>query len=169
MILCLRRSLLAAWLVLGSTALGDEPRRAIDSVGIQLFIESHRSERHGPGKILASSRGYYDGDSYPDRLVIYTYGHGPNRGDKDHGMYAVAFLTDNFENTQVLFIPESEMLSSGISGYSSDGTELVITGEKRLPGDAMCCPSAIASIALTVADGQVVVLNGEYRRQPDRD
>jgi hypothetical protein len=84
-------------------------------------------------------------------------------------MYAVAFLTENFETTDVLFIPESEMVSERLLEYSSDGAELVITGEKRLPGDRNCCPSAIVSITLTVADGQVVVVKGEYRRQSGRD
>ena len=147
----------------------DEPRRVIDNTGVQLFIESQRTEQNGPGKILASSSGHYDGDSHPDRLVIYTYEHGPNRGDKAFGMFAVAFLTENFETTDILFIPESEMVWETLREYSSDGTELVITGEKRLPGDAMCCPSAITSIALTVVDGQVVILSGEYRRRTDRD
>ena len=84
-------------------------------------------------------------------------------------MFAVAFLTENSETTDILLIPESEMVSERFREYSSDGTKLVITGEKRLPGDNMCCPSAIASITLTVADGQVVILNGEYRRQSDRN
>ncbi len=156
-------------LVLSSFALANEPRRAIDNSGVQLFIESHRTEQNGPGRILASSNGYYDGDSHPDRLVIYTYEHGPNRGDKAYGMFAVAFLTENFGTTDILFIPESEMVSERFRGYSSDGTKLVIKGEKRLPGDNMCCPSAIASITLTVVDRQVVILNGEYRRQSDRN
>jgi len=157
------------WLVLSSFALADEPRRAIDNSGVQLFIESQRTEQNGPDRILASSSGHYDGDSHPDRLVVYTYEHGPNRGDKAYGMFAVAFLTENFETTDILLIPESEMVSERIREYSSDGTKLVITGEKRLPGDNMCCPSAIASITLTVVDGQVVILNGEYRRQSDRN
>lgn len=169
MILFSRPLLVVLWPVLSNFALADEPRRVIDNIGVQIFIESQRTEQNGPGKILASSSGYYDGDSYPDRLVIYTYEHGPNRGDKAYGMFAVAFLTENFETTDVLFIPESEMVSERFREYSSDGAELVITGEKRLPGDAMCCPSAIASITLTVADGQVVILNGKYRRQSDRD
>ena len=157
------------WLVVSNIAIADEPRRVIDNAGVQIFIESQRTEQNGPGKILASSSGHYDGDSYPDRLVIYTYEHGPNHGDKAYAMYAVAFLTENFETTDVLFIPESEMVSERLLEYSSDGTELVITGEKRLPGDRNCCPSAIASITLTVTDGQVVVVKGEYRRQSGRD
>ena len=169
MILFSRPLFVVLYLVLSSFALADEPRRAIDDTGVQLFIESQRTEQNGPGRILASSSGYYDGDSHPDRLVVYTYEHGPNRGDKAYGMYAVAFLTENFETTDILFIPESEMVSERFRGYSSDGTRLVITGEKRLPGDNMCCPSAIASITLTIVDGQVVILNGEYRRQSDRN
>ncbi|MGI9232945.1 MAG: hypothetical protein ACR2RD_04880, partial [Woeseiaceae bacterium] len=122
MIVYLRPLLVALWLVLSSFVLADEPRRAIDNNGVQLFIESQRTEQNGPGRILASSNGYYDGDSHPDRLVVYTYEHGPNRGDKAYGMFAVAFLTENFETTDILFIPESEMVSEAFRGYSSDGT-----------------------------------------------
>ena len=154
---------------MSNIAIADELRRVIDNAGVQIFIESQRTEQNGPGKILASSSGYYDGDSYPDRLVIYTYEHGPNHGDKAYAMYAVAFLTENSETTDVLLIPESEMVSERLLEYSSDGTELVITGEKRLPGDNNCCPSAIASITLTVANGQVVIVKGEYRRQSNHD
>ena len=161
--------LLVLWIAMHGFALADEPRRAIDDAGIQRFIESHRTEQNGPGKILASSGGYYDGDSYPDKLVIYTYEHGPNRGNKAFGMFAVAFLTENFSTTDILFIPESEMVWETLRQYSSDGKTLTISGERRLPGDAMCCPSAITSITVTVEGDQVVVLKGEYRRKPAAD
>ena len=169
MILSSRQLLVVLWLVMSGFSLADEPLRVIDNTGVQLFIESQRTEQNGPGKILASSNGHYDGDSYPDRLVVYTYEHGPNRGDKAFGMFAVAFLTESLGTSDILFIPESEMVWETLREYSSDGTKLVITGGRRIPGDAMCCPSAITSITLTVIDGQVVVLNGEYRRKSDRD
>ena len=154
---------------MSNIAIADEPRRVIDHGAVQIFIESQRTEQNGPRKILATDSGYYDGDSFPDKLVIYTYEHGPSRGDRVLGIFAVAFLTEGFETTDVLFIPEAEMVPDRLLEYSSRGNELVITGEKRLPGDAMCCPSAIASITFTVADGKVVILKGEYRRQSDRD
>jgi hypothetical protein len=124
--------------------IADEPIRAIDDGGIQMFIESHRTSCDGPGKIFARARGYYDSDSYPDKLVIYTYEHGPNCDDRVHGVFAVAFLTESFDTTEILFIPEAELVSDKLHGYSYSGNVLIITGEKRLPGDPMCCPSAIA-------------------------
>jgi hypothetical protein len=84
-------------------------------------------------------------------------------------MYVVAFLTENFDTTDILFIPESEIVPDTIREYSGRGGELTVTGKKRLPGDAMCCPSATASITLTVEDGRVVILNGQYRRQTDHN
>lgn len=149
--------------------LADEPRRVIDPLAVQVFIESQRTEQNGPGKVLAQNSGDYDGDSYPDRLVVYTYEHGPGHGDKTFGMFVVAFLTENFDTTDVLFIPEAEMVPDTLRGYSAHGPELTVTGKKRLPGDAMCCPSATASITFAVTDGRVVILKGEYRRQSDQD
>ena len=143
--------------------IADEPNRAIDDGGIQLFIESQRTANSGPGKILATASGSYDDDAYADKLVIYTYQQGSAQGDEWHGLFAVAFLTKNFETTDVLFIPEAEIIPDSLRQYSSDGTELVIRAKKRLPGDAMCCPSAIVSIVLSVKDGKVVILKGEYR------
>jgi len=164
-----RSSLVLLWLVVSHIGLADEPRRAIDPLAVQVFIESQRTEQNGPGKVLARSSGHYDGDSFPDKLVVYTYEHGPNRGDKAFGMFAVAFLTENFDTTDVLFIPEAEMVPDTLREYSSHGNELTVIGKKRLPGDNMCCPSATTSIILTVTDGRVVVLKGEYSRQSDRD
>lgn len=116
---------------------------------------------------MATAGGYYDGDAYPDKLVVYTYEHGPNRGDKAFGIFAVAFLTENFDTTDVLFIPESEIVPETLREYTSRGNKLVITGKKRLPSDANCCPTGVVSITLAVERGRVVVLNGEYRRQSD--
>jgi len=164
-----RSSLVLLWLIVSNIALADEPRRVIDPLAVQVFIESQRTEQNGPGKILAKNSGRYDSDSFPDRLVVYTYEHGPNHGDKAFGMFVVAFLTESFDTTDVLFIHEAEMVPDTLLEYSSRGNELTVTGKKRLPGDAMCCPSAIASITLTVADGRVVILKGEYRRQSDHD
>ena len=90
--------------------IADEPRRAIDDGGIQLFIESQRTANSGPGKILATASGSYDDDAYADKLVIYTYQQGSAQGDEWHGLFAVAFLTKNFETTDVLFIPEAEII-----------------------------------------------------------
>lgn len=149
--------------------IADEPRRAIDDYGIQLFIESQRAANSGPGEILARASGNYDDDAYADELAIYTYRQGSIQGDKSHGLFAVAFLTKNFETTDVLFIPESEMIPDSLRQYSSDGTELVILGKRRLPGDAMRCPSAIVSIVLSVEEGKVVIRKGEYRKHYDSD
>ena len=147
----------------------DEPHRAIDDYGIELFIESQRTAESGPGKIVASARGNYDGDAYADELVIYTYQQGPAQGAASQGLFAVAFLTQNFETTDVLFIPETEIIPDSLHRYSSNGTELTIRGNRLLPGDAMCCPSAIVSIVLSVEDGSVVIRRGEYRKQSDSD
>ncbi|MEX0976091.1 MAG: hypothetical protein WDZ50_03225 [Woeseia sp.] len=150
-------------------SIADEPRRGIDDHGIELFIESQRTVDSGPGKILASTSGLFDDDVYADKLVVYTYRRTSAQASKPHGLFAVAFLTENFETTDVLFIPESEIVPDSLREYSSDGTELVIRGRKRLPGDSMCCPSAIVSIVLSVKGGEVVVLKGNYRKHSDDD
>lgn len=140
----------------------------IEYAAVELFIESQRKPDNGPGVILASDDRDYDGDSHPDRLVIYSYEHGPNPGDKSHEMFAVAFLTENFESTDVLVISGADMVAFSLKEYSSGGNELIIRGNKYLPGDAMCCPSADTSITLTVSNGEVVILKGEYSRPIDR-
>lgn len=155
------------WLGISNLASADEPQRVVDPLAVQVFIESQRTEQNGPGKVLATARGNYDGDAYPDKLVVYTYEHGPNRGDKAFGIFAVAFLTENFDTTDVLFIPESEIVPETLREYTSRGNMLVITGKKRLPSDANCCPTGVVSITLAVERGRVVVFNGEYRRQSD--
>lgn len=142
----------------------DEPRRAIDDGGIRIFIESQRPENAGPGKVVATAGGYFDSDSFSDKLVVYLYENGPTLGDRAHGLYGVAFLTEGFETSDILYIPATEMIPESVRGYSSDGSELVIRGKRHLPGDDECCPSAIASIALWVVKGKVVVLRGEYRQ-----
>lgn len=147
----------------------DQPRRAIDDYGIELFIESHRTADSGPGKIVASATGNYDDDAYADELVIYTYQPRLAQGDASQGLFAVAFLTQNFETTDVLFIPEAEIIPASLHQYSSNGTELIIRGNRRLPGDVMCCPSASVSITLSVEDGKIVIRKGEYRKQTDSD
>ncbi|MEO1201639.1 MAG: hypothetical protein AAFX10_02950 [Pseudomonadota bacterium] len=130
-------------------------------MAVERFIESQRTERNGPGKILASVYGFFDEDSHPDRLVVYTYEHGPNRGDKAYKIFVAGFLAEGPEATDVLVIDESEMVSDAFRSYSFDGSALVIRGDKRLPSDSMCCPSAIASITLSVVDDRVEILNSE--------
>lgn len=152
--------------------LADEPLRVIDHGAVQIFIESRRTDLDGPGKILVMSGGDYNGDSIADKLVIYTYEPAPNSGDKPHGMFAVAFLSeigDFHKTTEVMFIPETELVPDRLLGYSSDGSTTVVEGRKRLPGDSMCCPSAIASVTFAVEDEKVVFLNGEFERQSKTD
>ena len=164
-----RSSLVLLCIAFANNVFADEPQRTIDAEAVQVFIESRRTEQNGPGKVLAKASGHYDDDAFPDQLVVYTYEHGPNRGDRTFGMFAVAFLTENFDTTDVVFIPEADLIPGTLREYSSRGGELTVTGRKRLPGDAMCCPSATVSITLTVEDGRVLVLKGEYRRESDQD
>jgi hypothetical protein len=142
----------------------DEPRRIIDMTGVQIFIESQRPKEAGPGKVVALTGGYFDDDAHPDRLVVYTYEHRSSSSNRNHGLYAVAFFTEEFETSDIVFIPEADIIPQSVHGYSSDGKELVIRGLRHLPGDDECCPSASASIALWVVDGEVVVLRSEYSR-----
>jgi hypothetical protein len=150
-------------------ALADEPRRVIDDGGIRIFIESYRPANAGPGKVVATAGGHFDGDSFSDKLVVYSYENKSASGDRAHGLHAVAFLTEGFETTDILFIPATEIIPESVRRYSSDGSELVIRGKRHLPGDDECCPSAIASIALWVVKGKVVVLKGEYRQISSRN
>lgn len=156
------------WIFLASVSLADEPNRIIEHAAVELFIESQRKPDNGPGVILAYGTHDYDGDSHPDRLVVYSFEHGPNPGDKSHEMYAVAFLTENFETTEVLVISGADMVPFSLEGYSSAGNELVIRGKKYLSGDAMCCPSAETSITLAISNAEVVILKNEYRPPIDR-
>ena len=142
----------------------DEPRRIIDNTGLQIFIESQRPKDAGPGRVVASAGGYFDGDAHPDRLVVYAYDNNSRSSNRNHGLYAVAFFTEDFETSDVVFIPGTDIIPQSVHGYSSDGKELVIRGTRHLPGDDECCPSAIASIALWVVDGEVVILRREYHR-----
>ena len=141
----------------------------IDHGAIQIFIETQRPVNAGPGKVVATASGYFDGDSFPDKLAVYSYENKSAPGDRAHGLHAVAFLTEDFETTDILFIPATEIIPESVHGYSSDGSELVIRGKRHLPGDDECCPSAIASIALWVVKGKVVVLKGEYRQISSRN
>lgn len=145
----------------------DEPRRAIDDGGIRIFIELQRPENAGLGEVVATAGGHFDGDSFPDRLVVYSYE--STSGDRAHGLYAVAFFTEDFDTSDILFIPATEIIPESVHGYSSDGSELVIRGKRHLPGNDTCCPSANVSIALWVADGKVLVLRGEYSQTTGRN
>ena len=147
----------------------DEAPRAIDDGGVRVFIESHRPENAGTGKVIATVSGHFDSDSFPDKLAVYSYENISTSGDLAHGLYAVAFFTENFGTSDILFIPATEIIPESVRQYSSDGSELEIRGKRHLPGDDDCSPSAIASIALWVADGKVVVLIGEYRKSSSRD
>ena len=149
--------------------LADEPRRVVDDDVIRIFIESQRPVNAGPGKIVATARGYFDSDSFGDKLVVYSYENRTIPGERADGLYAVAFLTEGFETTDILSIAATEMIPESVHRYSSDGSELVIRGKRHLPGDDECCPSAIASIALWVVEGKVIVLKGDYRQISNRN
>lgn len=142
----------------------DEPRRFIDNTGVQIFIESQRPKDAGSGKVVAAAGGNFDGDAHPDKLVVYAYDNISSSSNRNHGLYAVAFFTESFETSKIVFIPGTDIIPQSVHGYSSDGKELVIRGTRHLPGDDECCPSAIASIALWVVDGEVVILRREYHR-----
>ena len=142
----------------------DEPHRIIDNTGVQIFIESQRPKDAGPGKVVAAAGGYFDGDSHRDKLVVYSYENSSGSANRDPGLYAVAFFTEDFETSDIVFITGKDIIPQSMHGYSSDGKELIIRGTRRLPGDDECCPSAIASIALWVVDGEVVILRREYHR-----
>lgn len=141
-----------------------EPARAIDDVGIQQFIDSQRTANDGPGKIIAQGGGYFDDDQYPDRLIVYTFDPGPSPGDGARGLFAVAFLTAHFDRTDIVPVPEAELIPESIREYSYRDRELVLRGKKRLPGDKQCCPSGVAVVTLTVRDGKIAV-TGKPNRQ----
>jgi hypothetical protein len=161
--------LVVFWLILSNFALADEPRRAIDDTGVRIFIESQRPEHAGLGKVVAAAGGYFDSDSFPDKLVVYSYENTTASRDQAHGLYAVAFFTENFDTSDILFIPATEVFPESVREYSSDGSELVITGKRHLPDDDGCCPSSSASIALWVVDGNVVILKREDSQSSSRN
>ena len=139
----------------------DEPRRAISNYGVRIFIESQRPDNAGRGKVVATAGGYFDSDSYPDKLVVYSYGKTSTPDEQEHGSYAVVFFTEDFTTSAILFIPATDIIPESVREYSSRGGELIIKGKRRLPDDDECCPSAMASIALRVVNREVVVLKGE--------
>ena len=83
----------------------DEPRRAIADIGVKIFIETQSPENAGLGRVVASTGGHFDGDSFPDKLVVYSYENATTSDDQQHGLYAVAFFTEDFDTSDILFIP----------------------------------------------------------------
>ena len=162
-ILFSRSLLLVLCLIVSNTAFSDEPRRVIDHLAIQNFIEWHKPDNAGPGKVIAITNGLFDSDYFPDKLVVYTYERKPTSAGGAHGLSVVAFLTEDFGTTDALFIPATEVIPESVRRYSSDGKQLVIWGKRHLPSDEECCPSVTVSIALWVVDGEVVVLESEFR------
>ena len=138
---------------------------------IGVFVESRRCESNGPGKIIYIGSYDFNNDSVSDALAIYTYDHGPNRGDRVWGQYVVAFLSSpdcTHKATNVMFVPDSELMTANYFKVMSQGGLVEVTGEKRLPGDAMCCPTGISTIIFSVIDGRVVTLSGSWYRKTDQ-
>ena len=144
----------------------------VDKGAIEIFVESRRSVQDGPGRIIATSRANLNDDLVDDTIVVYTYEHGPNSGDRVWGQYLVAFLSapdGTHTATDVLFVPHTELIINkryGLRGRPN--REIELTADKYLPGDDKCCPSGEAILVFTVEDNRVIALSGNWSRKDPR-
>ncbi len=141
----------------------------VDQDALQALADSNRLNHEGPAVITPLAKVDLNGDGIEDQLVAFTFQWDENRHSRLYGQMVAAFVSTpsaTFDATNVLIIPESDVIFYSDFGVEVRGSSVAVMGTKRIPGDAQCCPTARAEIVFELVDGSLKAVMGSWRFDP---
>ena len=146
----------------------DPPRPTIGPFAIDVFLEERAATDDSKAKKLFVTSGQFDDDFHRDIALVYTLEKQDQPSEKPDGLYVVAFLTEGFLTSNILYIPRSEIIPESVRGWSSAGYgKFSIEGSRYMTGDDPCCPSALVSLTIRIKDREPVLIEGSFTRNPE--
>lgn len=141
----------------------------IDQDSVAAFVDQNRHGYEGPAAINYLATTDLNGDGVDDHLIAFTYGWDDNGYRRHYGQKLAAFLSipsATFEATNVLQIPESDLLFYSDFEVEIGDKVVSILAKKRTPTDAQCCPTAWGRISVGLVDGELRAIEGSWHYDP---
>ena len=141
----------------------------VDQESLQLFVDSNRLNHEGPAIITPLAKADFNGDGVEDQLIAFTFQWDEPRHSRLFGQMVVAFVSTpsaTFDATNVLLIPEFELIFYSNFEVEVRGSVVAIKGKKRTPTDAQCCPTARGEIVFGLVNGKLRAIEGSWSRDP---
>ena len=141
----------------------------VDQESLERFVEENRLSHAGPAVITPLTKTDLNGDGVEDQLVAFTFQWDENRHSRYYGQMVAAFVSTpsaTFDATNVLLIPESELIFNSEFEVEVRGSTVAVKGKKRTPDDAQCCPTAQAEIVFGLVDGKLKAIQGFWQYDP---
>ena len=123
----------------------------------------------GPAVIKLLAKEDLNGDGVEDHLIAFTFQWDEKRHGRYHGHMVAAFVSTpsaTFDASNVVPVPESELIFYSDYEVEVRGDAVAIKGRKRAPTDAQCCPTARAEIEFGLVDGKLRAIRGSWRHDP---
>ena len=141
----------------------------VDQEFLERFVEENRLGHAGPVVITPLTKTDLNGDGVEDQLIAFTFQWDENRHSRYYGQMVAAFVSTpsaTFDATNVLLIPESELIFYSEFEVEIRGSTVAVKGKKRTPDDAQCCPTAQAEVVFGLVDGKLKAIQGFSQYDP---
>ena len=150
-----------------SLLLVDSPRPIIPDTAADFFLESYAESRSANFERLFLVSGQFDSDYHWDKALVFRPSDLEKTSKEERGVYIVAFLSVGFRTSEVLFIPEDELLPDSVSGSEGHGYgRFSIIGQRCLPRNTGPCEPVSARVTVSFEDGVPRILGGRYGENP---
>jgi len=141
----------------------------VDNEAVQQFVDKNRLNHEGPAVITRLSNADLNGDGVEDHLIAFTFQWDKPGHSRPYMHFVVAFVSTpsaTFDATNILLIPDSELLFYSDFEVEVRGNVVAVKGKKRTPTDAQCCPTARGEIVFGLVNGKLRAIEGSWRRDP---
>ena len=141
----------------------------VDQESLEQFVEGNRLSYEGPAIIARLAKVDLNDDGVEDELIAFTFQWDENRHGRYYGQMVSAFISTpsaTFDATNVLLIPESELIFYSEFEVEIRGDAVAVMGTKRTPTDAQCCPTARGEIVFGLVNGKLRAIEGSWHRDP---
>ena len=141
----------------------------VDQEAIRRFVDNIRLSYEGPAIITQLAKADLNGDGVEDQLIAFTFQWDEPRHSRLYGQIVAAFVSTpsaTFDATNVLLIPDFELIFYSDFEVEIRGTAVAIKGKRRTPTDAQCCPTARGEIVFGLVNGKLRAIEGSWRYDP---
>ena len=141
----------------------------VDQDSVERFVEQNRLSYAGPAVVKSLADVDLNGDGVEDHLIAFTFQWDEPRHSRLYGHMVAAFVSTSsatFDATNILLIPDSELIFYSDFEVEVRGDVVAVKGRKRTPTDAECCPTARGEIVFGLVDGKLKAIQGSWQYDP---
>ncbi len=155
--------------VLAAFLFADSPRPVIADSAPDVFLEAYSKSKSVWFESVLFTFGMYDSDYHLDRALVFraseTTTERDQKGDSD--LYVVFFLTVGLRTSDILAIPESELIPDSVKSWEDNGYgRFTIVGERCRPQEMDECDRIDARLTIALEQGSPKVVGGAFGEFP---